>query len=673
MATTIELARKLAALGETSDAQRAYCLAIQESNGQRPEEELEASIYLLQSGGDHRIAYTCMQNLYRAGHFRQECLGIMTEAFYLPNVKPQQLLYAKNCKALQKYPYLFRKDFPEFTQLPIRFYPFDDNGFVPFDIERETFGTYVNFNHPVVSRNFFQNLDNPILARDVYSQYELSYLHDTVRKSEWVGRENHIYLHYTSWETFCAYLQCIDFRPLLKEEKLVFLFGDEVSQYPIDFQARFGIDYTKYPVKPVGIREINRLIWHTQLSAHNGGDFFNEIFHGHPNLLAYDSVMYDSLIELVNLALRKLKVKQITEFTDLEPRIASELIHMRNPTQKDVLVALFLGKNEINGSYDRASRIVPAIFFQPHFHNIRYQMTTGLISGVTTFYSEEYESIRTSPMFQGFRYIKTFTPMRRFTTSYAASTKFNLLQAGKQIPDAKGIQKYGVVGDNVTDRLLNRSFMVDWQDRLYMDSILVRFEDGKLNPKATFTALAAFLDLPYTESMTYCSSASGINPETFAGNARGFDPVTVYRTYDEYADDADRAFLEYFFRDAYAYYGYDFHYYKGEPVDEAWIDNAISHFTKLDGYIMDSWEKSFQKWVQERLPDDIPECDFEDGFPETARQGAEKILNKYLENRKRLATLLMGNLRFVNKQGQPLRFMKKLELDPTLLEQPLYH
>ena len=47
-----------------------------------------------------------------------------------------------------------------------------------------------------------------------------------------------------------------------------------------------------------------------------------------------------------------------------------------------------------------------------------------------------------------------------------------------------------------SQRILNRSFMVDWQDRLYTDSVLVRFEDAKLNPKATFTALAAFLDIP---------------------------------------------------------------------------------------------------------------------------------------------------------------------------------
>lgn len=670
---TIELARKLAALGQTAEAQTAYCLFIQQNNGQRPEEELEAAIYLLQSGGDHRIAHTCMQNLYTAGHFQQECLAILTEAFYLPNIKPQQTLYAKNCKALEKYPYLFRKDFPDFAQLSIRFYPFDDNGFVPFDIQREEFGKYVNFNHPVVSRNYFHDLTNPILAQDVFSQYELSYLHDNVRKSEWVGRDNHVYLAYSSWECFCAYLQCLDFRPLLREKKLVFLIGEEIDLYPIDFQDRFGIDYAKYPVKPVGIREINRMIWHTQLSAHNGGDFFNEIFYGHPNLLAYESVMFDSLVQLTTTAVQKIKTKQVTDFTDLEPRVASELIHLRNPTPKDVLVAVFLGKNEISGCYDRASRIVPAIFFQPHFHNIKFDMTTGLTSGVTTFSSKEYESIRTSPIFQGFRYIKTFTPMRRFTTSYAASTKFNLLQAGKEIPDAKGVQKYGVVGDNVTDRLLNRSFMVDWQDRLYIDSVLVRFEDGKLNPKATFTALAAFLDLPYTESMTYCSSANGINPESMPGNARGFDPVTVYRTYDEYADDEDRAFLEYFLQDAYAYYGYDLHYYKGEIVDEAWIDHAITHFTKLDGYIMDSWEKGFEKWVAERMPEDIPDFNFGEQLPETARQGAEQILDKFRENRKRLALLLMGNLRFVNRQGQPLRFMPKLQLDSALLEQPLYH
>lgn len=65
-------------------------------------------------------------------------------------------------------------------------------------------------------------MENPVLAKDVYSQYELEYLYDNVRPSEWVGRENHIYLHYADWGTFCASLQCLNVRRLLEDKKLVF-------------------------------------------------------------------------------------------------------------------------------------------------------------------------------------------------------------------------------------------------------------------------------------------------------------------------------------------------------------------------------------------------------------------------------------------------------------------
>lgn len=55
------------------------------------------------------------------------------------------------------------------------------------------------------------------------------------------------------------------------------------------------------------------------------------------------------------------------------------------------------------------------------------------------------------------------------------------------------------------ERMLNRSFMVDPEDRLYKDGILAWPEGGKLNPKAMLRAPAAFLDLPYTEDMEVCS------------------------------------------------------------------------------------------------------------------------------------------------------------------------
>ena len=647
---TIEIARRLAELGQTEEAQAAYSLVLQEAAERNPELELEAASYLFFSQGNYQVAYTAFVSLYNRGFYQTELMDLMTQAFYLPNAEDQKKRYARNCAALAKYPYLFREDFPDFEALPVQFFPFNDEGYIPFFKAEHRFGAYVNFNDPVIDRYFFRDLDKPVLARDVFSQYQLEYLNDNVRKSEWVGRENHIYLHYTDWTTFCAYLQCLELRPLLSEKKLVFLMEGEIEQYPIDFHARFGIDYAQYPVRPIGIGEVTRMIWHTQLAAHNGGDFFNEIFYGHPNLLSYESIMFDNIQKAVA------EVKTNWRRVDwLTPRLRRQLSRMKRPTDKDFLVALFLDRQDISGSLDHGSRIAPALFFQPHFSNMIYDIRESELKGAPMLYSEQYEAIRTSPLFHGFRYIKTFTPMRRITTSYAASVRFMLDR------EAQG-EEVKVVPDVLAERLVNRSFMVDQWDRLYRDSVLVRFEDGKLNPRATFTALAEFLDLPYTESMTYCSSRKGIDPESLKGNARGFDPATVYRTYDEFANDEERAFLEYFLRDAYEYYGYDFHYYQGEPVDEAWIEQKIRGFTCLDGYI----EKSYQDVVQSK------EISFKNGETPIDVTAVAPIPG-YQSNRRRIADFLLRGLRFVNKQGQPLKMMKPLKLDPALLEQPLYH
>ena len=59
------------------------------------------------------------------------------------------------------------------------------------------------------------------------------------------------------------------------------------------------------------------------------------------------------------------------------------------------------------------------------------------------------------------------------------------------------------------------------------------------------------------------------------------------------------------------------------------------------------------------------------------RKIQEQLLDEQMEkfdiNRLSNAKILMRGLRFVNKRSQPLRMMKKLELDSSLLEQPLYH
>ena len=260
--------------------------------------------------------------------------------------------------------------------------------------------------------------------------------------------------------------------------------------------------------------------------------------------------------------------------------------------------------------------------------------------------------------------------MRRITTSFAATTRFMVDRVG-WTEEEKEDEAHSVLPDLINVRMLNRSFMVDPWNRLYHDSVLVRFEDGKLNPKATFTALAEFLDLPYTESMTYCSDVNGLNP-VLPGKAGGFDLKPVYRTYDEYTGQAEREYLEFFFRDVYEFYGYGFQYYKGEPVDEKWIREKLEQFEITDGLIAHSWEAVLRGKIQISNTNDEIDKVIET-FDDDIKENVQKILDKFRKDRQELAEYLLQGLNFINGQGQPLQMMKPLNLDPALLEQPLYH
>lgn len=660
--TMLEIARRFAETKQTKKAQEAYTLFLKTEKSKTPEEELEAASYIFFSRGDYQISYTIFVSLYNRGLFQQAIMDIMYQAFYLPNVEKQRKRYTENLRILKEYPYCFQKDFPDFEDLPLLFFPFNDKGYLPFDREKNSFGEYTNFKEEIMDRYFFRDLENPILANDVFSQYQLEYLVDNVRRSEWVGRENHIYLHYSSVETLCAYLPCLSLKKILREKKIVFLFGDEINLYPIDFKERFGIDYSQYPVKPFEIREINRLIWHTQLSTHNGGDFFNEIFYEHPNLLSFESVM----MENIRTTIRELRSD--IQGSALNVSLIRELMGISKPTPKDFLVALFLNNETMHRGLDLHSRIVPALFFQPHFSDVNFTLQTDEKETAALLESNQLEEIGRSPIFNQFKYIKTFTPMRRITTSYGATIRYMARQIEEQEEDQE-IKPDEIVNmpDELTERLLSRGYFVDTSSRLFKDSILVRFEDGKLNPKATFTALAEFLDIPYTESLTRCSSFRGDGVSSSQENDQGFELGAVYRTYDEYTDDADRAIIEFFFRDAYQKYGYDFHYYTGEPVDRQWIEKKLSEMTNLDNLIFRSIQFTLRHtFIAEHLED-------KEEMENFVKTHGDKVMAAKREHRIKIMNIFLNGPRFINKNGQPLQMMKKLELDPELLEQPLYH
>lgn len=339
---------------------------------------------------------------------------------------------------------------------------------------------------------------------------------------------------------------------------------------------------------------------------------------------------------------------------------------MQNPTDKDILVAWFLSKKNCTQSLDLNSRIVPAIFYQPHFSNINYTFEPGP-HGSVMLKGLQLEKIHQSRMFD-FKYIKTFVPVRRFTTSYGSTVRSMYGTARRQAEEDPKAKMTLVVPDAITQRVCNRSFMRDVDDRLYYDSVVVRFEDGKLNPKATFSALAAFLDLPYTESMTYCSENGTHDVQGWAGNVVGFDTASVYRTYDDWTNDNERASLEFLLRDAYEYYGYDFHYYDGQPMDEDGLQNLLHRYTRLDPMIRETWARYYQPKIVNGGWGALTEEE-----QAKLKKQLDAHLEKYQKSRTEIGHILMSDPRFVNEREQPLHMIPLLKLDPALLEQPLYH
>lgn len=676
----IEVARRLAELGVVETAVQVYEAALLEE-GVLPLDRLEAACAVLQYGEDYKAAYDAFLDLYRdESELRGDIFGILTDAFYTPNVNKQKNLYRKNCKLLKDYPLIFRKDFLPFEELPVLFYPYDDNGVLPYYKGEDRFSEYTDIRDTQITHYFFGDAEKPVFAENIFSQYELEYLNDNVRRSEWVAKENHIYLHYTSWGEFCSYLALLDLKPLLRDQKFIFLIEEEKSLYPIDFKERFGVDYSLFTPKPLHFQEVTRLIWHTQLGAHNGGDFFNEILHGHPYMICDDSLMFYDMLEtadifyknarkIINSKGKKAWAPDTLELFDKE--VARQISHLRTVTKKDAWVAFYLGaKTRYRRFYHEGYRFVPPIMIQPHFH---YANTNWMVheSGQIEIDNDNYQELLNSGILQQFKYIKTFSPLRRPTTSHAATVRFMEKhpiseQESEEREKKDGSKIVPTISDNLVTVMMNRNMMVAKSDRLFRDSRIVRFEDSKLNPTATFTALAEFLDIPYTETMTYCSNDHGKDPLGISTNVRGFDTATVYRTYDEYIDDNERAFLEYFLQEIYKAYGYEFQYYDGREMTKEEAEKLLENCTTNLDYLASSHEKYKDRIgkAENVAPEDLDKY---------VSDRVEQLTNRIKEIRHLVLYLQSSGASMCNSKGETLHFMKMLEPVPELMEQPLYH
>ena len=84
---TLDIARKMATLGEKAEAVKAFKLALNECQGADEAVEMECALYILQFGGgkDYQISFSTFVDLHKRGFMPSEIKDIMTLAFYQPN------------------------------------------------------------------------------------------------------------------------------------------------------------------------------------------------------------------------------------------------------------------------------------------------------------------------------------------------------------------------------------------------------------------------------------------------------------------------------------------------------------------------------------------------------------------------------------------------------------
>lgn len=588
---TLEIARKLAEAGEKEEASKAYELVLQENNGNNNDIDLEAAVYLLYQEVDYRIPVTTLVNLHKKDYMKTDIVALLFSILWQPNFSIYKENYRKNIAKLKNYKYIFKKSssFPNFEDLNILFLPFGKDAFIPYNQEKDEFGEICKIRHEEITHYFFKDLSKPIYVKDIYSQYELEYLFDQIRESEHCGKENHIYLYYSNTEKFMSFLQILDMKYLTRREKYIFLFDEYENKYPIDFKKEYGIDYSKFTPKEIKPEEITKLIYHQQYSSHNGGDFFNEIFDAHPYICSSTSRMYTNYLELYA---EYKKIESGTEITgtfsgDKNFKIFKKDTFKTEEEEAHYFLTSILLKSNIEylGSYAE-SRIIPAAFIQPHFSNIFSKLTT-INKNTIMISNNEHESILSSILLKNFKYIKTFAPIRKPVRSFGATMKFFMNDTFNPVDDKL------ILANQIMYILKNKNYLFDPFNRYYNDSRLVKFEDAKIYPKDIFHKLASFLDIPYTDTMNYCSEFCKVNPEALEGNDIGFSKAAIYRTYEDYIGKKEGLLLEYMLKDFYEKYNYDYDYYNKKDLNKEQLlelaDNLDKYYSTVRKYSEDEY------------------------------------------------------------------------------------
>lgn len=546
-------------------------------------EKIDHACSLIEAG-NFRDAFRSLTELYGDSKDKAEramLFHLLQEGYYLPNEEALQKNYAENCTLLESYPFQLGFQKCPFGDLPIQLFPVTEQEYCLYYKKRAEFSGLNVIESEDLTDYLFSDLSQPVFRENDCNLYHLKYLQDNVRRSEDYGGDNHIYLYYSDQEQLLPLLLLGELKPLLQEQKFVFLIGHKNKKYyPLDFKKQFQIDYEVMEPQKLRVNEMRRIcFWYKR--GYSGSSFGVDVLDHNRYIVGIESVelFYESYIhghpifqtdlpeKLLQNTTKKYSVKDI-EVLYHHPGIQwgisdmGDFIDWLKKSQYDQFTLpelfriYFIYKYHRDKS-DMNPRIVPMILWEPHLNAVDIH----------------------NPLILGFQYI------------FVLNTFRDPVQTVGRIYQREGsifIPQVMWIGYSMHPELRKHYYSY-------------RFEDLKLHPKETCKALCEVLNVPYDPNMLNSDiTEQGINGEAAV---RGFDLTPLNRNIDSAYSQFDQVRLRIFYDAILRHYDYptfDFDECPMNDDDVAFLIKFPFKYEK-DYVAKGKWEKTTREQLRERL------------------------------------------------------------------------
>lgn len=566
--------------------------------------------------GKYEMAARFFILVHQKGFAREEISQTLLMSYYEPNLNALKEQYEKNIMALKKYPYMMEKDFPSFEALCWKVIPIKEEFYLVYNSEKGIFSEVCERPMEKDDKPFFQEVEKPLLIKNETNPWNLEYLCDNLRRSEDYGGDNHIYLYYELFDLFCSFLQIIDITVFLEDKKLVFIFGEQQLKkyYPLDFKGMFGINYDQFECRPIRIDELKRVCFHYPMSGASGGTFLLQIMDVHPDLLTighaglesgivhpdfgmfpylYELVLrdknpYEVLIRLKSKpfvqqiltkmpeGLDKNSMKRLLENKTSIIKCAVKLLNgEKSPTKVQWFKAFYLAyAYDLNRDFK--GRIVPVLYYSPLWpqHFIIYSMMDVIV------HFKHYTILSIVRDNCG----QMGSDLQNHAISWKTSFPIQLLTE-------KIVNYYELycMREKIKSFFKNNNVILDDHD-IDKHVRMVRFEDLKLQSKATLTSICEFVDIPMSDTLFKCTD-NGI----VSGFDNGFNSAPIYKDRSKIIDDYDFYRFELISFNLYSAWGYKYKYYR----HERYTREAIVEMFK-DSFKIEEIERSWDSYDERR-------------------------------------------------------------------------